>query len=101
MLPDWVPRCFRRRLRVWAMSGRYPRSAWDGPSRSTGQGSKPWPGKEALRHVFGNSGGHQNIIKAGGWMGLATAVAAWYASFAAVTNSTFGRTVLPVMPLKD
>jgi hypothetical protein len=31
---------------------------------------------------------------------LATAVAAWYASFAAVTNSTFGRTVLPVMPLK-
>jgi hypothetical protein len=30
----------------------------------------------------------------------ATAAAAWYASFAAVTNSTFGRTVIPVMPLK-
>jgi succinate-acetate transporter protein len=29
-----------------------------------------------------------------------TAAAAWYASFAAVTNSTFGRVVLPVMPLK-
>ena len=36
----------------------------------------------------------------GGWVGLATAVAAWYASFAAVTNSTFGRTVLPVKPLQ-
>ena len=35
----------------------------------------------------------------GGWVGLATAVAAWYASFAAVTNSTFGRIVLPVRPL--
>jgi uncharacterized protein len=40
------------------------------------------------------------LIKAGGWVGLATAVAAWYASFAAVTNSMFGRVVLPVMPLK-
>ncbi len=38
-------------------------------------------------------------IKIGGWVGLATAIAAWYASFAAVTNSTFGRVVLPVVPL--
>ncbi|MFJ8476051.1 acetate uptake transporter [Kitasatospora sp. NPDC094011] len=37
--------------------------------------------------------------KVGGWAGLVTAVAAWYASFAAVTNSTFRRTVLPVWPL--
>lgn len=41
------------------------------------------------------------ITKAGGFVGLATAVAAWYGSFAAVTNSTFGRTVLPVKPLKE
>jgi len=40
------------------------------------------------------------ITKAGGIVGLATALAAWYASFAAVTNSTFGRTVLPVKSLK-
>jgi len=40
------------------------------------------------------------ITKAGGVVGLATALAAWYASFAAVTNSTFGRTVLPVRTLK-
>jgi succinate-acetate transporter protein len=39
-------------------------------------------------------------IKLGGWFGLATAIAAWYASFAAVLNSTFGRVVLPLMPLK-
>jgi uncharacterized protein len=48
----------------------------------------------------GNSGGHENVIKWGGYVGLATAAVAWYASFAVVTNSTFGRTVLPVMPLK-
>lgn len=38
-------------------------------------------------------------IKLGGYVGLATAIAAWYASFAAVLNSTFGRTLLPVFPL--
>jgi uncharacterized protein len=47
----------------------------------------------------GNSGNHTNLVKWGGYIGLATAAAAWYASFAAVTNSTFGRTVLPVVPL--
>jgi succinate-acetate transporter protein len=49
---------------------------------------------------IGNAGAHTNIIHIGGWVGLATAVAAWYASFAAVTNSTFGRAVLPVKPLR-
>jgi succinate-acetate transporter protein len=39
-------------------------------------------------------------IKLGGWLGIATAIAAWYASFAAVVNSTFGRIVLPVVPLR-
>lgn len=48
---------------------------------------------------IGNAGGHQTIVHAGGFVGLATAVAAWYASFAAVANSTFQRTVLPVKPL--
>jgi uncharacterized protein len=49
---------------------------------------------------IGNAGAHTNVIKLGGWLGLATAAAAWYASFAAVTNSTFGRVVMPVWPLK-
>jgi uncharacterized protein len=39
-------------------------------------------------------------IKLGGYVGLATAIVAWYAVLAAVTNSTFGRTVLPVFPLR-
>src|SRR5947208_16064382 len=30
---------------------------------------------------IGNAGAHANVIKIGGWLGLATAVAAWYASF--------------------
>ncbi len=55
---------------------------------------------------IGNSslaGTHSAInstIKIGGWVGLATAAAAWYASFAAVLNSTFGRVVAPVIPLR-
>jgi hypothetical protein len=49
---------------------------------------------------IGNANESDGLIEAGGWCGLATAVAAWYASFAAVTNSTFGRAVLPVKPLK-
>ena len=48
----------------------------------------------------GNSGEHENVIKWGGYVGLATAVAAWYASFAAVVNSTFGRVIAPVGPLQ-
>jgi uncharacterized protein len=49
---------------------------------------------------IGAAGAHENVTKVGGWVGLATAAVAWYASFAAVTNSTFGRTVLPVIPLR-
>ncbi|MFJ4201249.1 acetate uptake transporter [Streptomyces sviceus] len=39
-----------------------------------------------------------NTVKAGGWLGLVTAVCAWYASFAGVTNSTYHRSVMPVFP---
>jgi succinate-acetate transporter protein len=49
---------------------------------------------------LGDSGDNTDLTKAGGWFGLATAAAAWYASFAGVCNSTFGRTVVPVKPLK-
>jgi succinate-acetate transporter protein len=49
---------------------------------------------------IGNADGHESIVKIGGWLGIATAAAAWYASFAEVTNATFGRTVFPVRPLK-
>jgi succinate-acetate transporter protein len=42
-----------------------------------------------------------SITHAGGWLGLATAACAWYASFAGVTNSTFKKSVLPVIPLSQ
>ncbi len=50
--------------------------------------------------TIGNWGaGHTDMVRIGGWTGLATALAAWYASFAGVTNSTYGKVVLPVGPL--
>lgn len=44
-------------------------------------------------------GSYTGLGKAGGYMGLATAAAAGYASFAGVVNATWGRVVLPVLPL--
>jgi succinate-acetate transporter protein len=41
------------------------------------------------------------LYKFGGWLGLITALLAWYASFAGVVNSTFKRVVLPVVPLTE
>jgi len=38
-------------------------------------------------------------IKIGGWTGIVTAILAWYGVLAIVTNSTFGRDVLPLFPL--
>jgi uncharacterized protein len=48
---------------------------------------------------IGNSADNTTIIHIGGWLGIATAIAAWYASFASVTNKTFGRAILPVKEL--
>jgi uncharacterized protein len=39
-------------------------------------------------------------IKLGGYVGILTALVAWYASFAGVVNSTFGRVLMPVVPLR-
>jgi succinate-acetate transporter protein len=50
---------------------------------------------------IGNANGSINTIKVGGWLGIVTAGAAWYASFAAVVNSTFGRVLMPVINLKE
>jgi succinate-acetate transporter protein len=49
--------------------------------------------------AIGSDGNHTNVTKIGGYVGLATAAAAWYGSFAAVVNSTFARVLLPVIPL--
>ncbi|HEY0530959.1 MAG TPA: acetate uptake transporter [Actinoplanes sp.] len=39
-----------------------------------------------------------SLTKIGGWVGFVTAILAWYASMAAVTNATFKRIVFPVFP---
>jgi hypothetical protein len=49
--------------------------------------------------AIGADGNDAGVTEWGGFVGLATAAAAWYASFAGVVNSTFGRTILPVIPL--
>jgi len=49
---------------------------------------------------IGDAAEKESIVKLGGYVGVATAIAAWYASFAAVVNDTFKRIVLPVKDLK-
>jgi succinate-acetate transporter protein len=51
-----------------------------------------------IGNSHGSAEGH-GMVLIGGILGLATALAAWYASFAQVLNSTFGRDVAPLGPL--
>jgi uncharacterized protein len=53
-------------------------------------------GNSALAGTLSTTNG---TIKLGGYLGIATAIVAWYTSIAAVMSSTFGRDVLPVFPL--
>jgi succinate-acetate transporter protein len=48
--------------------------------------------------AIGNFDQSVGWIKFAGWVGIATALAAWYTSFAGVTNFTFKRAVLPTFP---
>jgi succinate-acetate transporter protein len=48
---------------------------------------------------IGDAAASDGITHVGGFVGIATAIAAWYASFAAVTNATFKRIVVPVKDL--
>jgi uncharacterized protein len=50
--------------------------------------------------TIGNYRTNKTFIHWGGYVGLATAGAAWYASFAGVTNATFKKNVIPVFPLE-
>ena len=47
---------------------------------------------------IGEATGASAIATIGGYVGIATAIAAWYASAAGVINANFERTVLPVGP---
>lgn len=52
-----------------------------------------------LALTIGDFTGASGLGTLGGYLGLITALIAWYASFAGVINSTFKRTVAPVVPL--
>lgn len=51
-----------------------------------------------LALTIADLGGVKPLGTIGGWLGIATALVAWYASAAVVINSTARRTVLPVAP---
>lgn len=51
-----------------------------------------------LALALGALTGASGLSTLGGYLGLITAIVAWYTSFAGVTNSTFKRVVLPVFP---
>jgi uncharacterized protein len=48
---------------------------------------------------FGYNNADLTTLKWGGYVGIATAAAAWYTAFAILLESTFGRWILPVFPL--
>lgn len=48
--------------------------------------------------AIGALGGSAGMTKVGGYLGVLTALLAWYASFAAVFNATAKRAVMPVFP---
>lgn len=48
--------------------------------------------------AVGAYAGVTGVTRLGGWLGIATALAAWYGSFAIVANFTHRRTLLPVFP---
>jgi uncharacterized protein len=49
--------------------------------------------------ALGGDAAGKGWTQIGGYLGLATAIVAFYTSFAGVINSTFGRVILPVFPL--
>jgi len=51
-----------------------------------------------LALAWGKFGGSDGVTHLGGYLGLLTAVSAFYASFAGVTAFTFGRQIAPVGP---
>ena len=50
--------------------------------------------------TWGNFANSTGIVKIGGYLGIITAIIAWYASMATVVNPTFGKTIFPTFPFK-
>jgi uncharacterized protein len=49
---------------------------------------------------IGDAGAHTELVKIAGWFGIATAAAGLYAAFAALINSTYERTLLPLRTVR-
>jgi hypothetical protein len=49
--------------------------------------------------LSGSLAATNGTIKLGGYLGLATAIVAWYTSFGIVTNATWGKNIIPLWPL--
>ncbi len=49
--------------------------------------------------LVGGTAATNGTIKLGGYVGIATAITAWYVSLAGLSTAVFGRQLLPVMPL--
>jgi hypothetical protein len=49
---------------------------------------------------IGDAGNHSELVKIGGWFGIATAAAGLYAAFAALINSMYERTLLPLRTVR-
>jgi succinate-acetate transporter protein len=49
---------------------------------------------------IGDAGAHTELVKVGGWFGLASAAVAIYGALASVVNSAVERTLLPLIPLR-
>ena len=49
---------------------------------------------------IGDAGAHSELVKIAGWFGIATAAAGLYAAFAALINTTYERTLLPLRPVR-
>jgi succinate-acetate transporter protein len=48
--------------------------------------------------TVGELGSSTSMTKIGGYLGLITALVAWYASFAGVLNNTAKKVILPTWP---
>jgi uncharacterized protein len=49
---------------------------------------------------IGDAGAHTELVKIAGWFGIAAAASGLYAAFAALINSTYERTVLPLRAVR-
>jgi uncharacterized protein len=49
---------------------------------------------------IGDAGSHAELVKVGGWFGLAATAAALYGALAGVVNGTYAKTLLPLVPLQ-